>query len=93
MATAIPRLTITYYDDDRSADTVLVGNWEYIQAERKFGIGEMSRGNVDALTYAAFLGAKRARIVDDGVNYDAWAQSVAVVEEVGEGESQAPPAI
>ena len=91
MAT-IPRLKINYYEENRSPDVIVCGQWEYILAERKFGVGAMQAGNVDALCYAAFNGGRRAGIVPEGMGYDAWAQTVVEVEEDGEGESLAPPA-
>lgn len=88
----IPRMRVVYYDADRSADVVVIGQWEVNLAERKFGVGAMQQGNIDAITYAAFLGAKRAGLVPDGTAYDAWASSVAATEEDEPGESEAPPA-
>ena len=93
MASKLPRFRITYYDDGRAPDVVVVGHWEMVLAERKFGVGCAQAGNLDSIMYSAFLGAKRAKVVPDGVDYDAWASTVAVVDEAGEvGESPAPPA-
>jgi hypothetical protein len=90
MGTRLPRFTIGYYDDDRADDVVVVGQWEMTLAERKFGVGCMEQGSMDAITYATFLGAKRCGLVPEGVAYDAWAAGVALIEEAGLGESQAP---
>jgi len=87
----IPKLRITYYDEDRSPDTVLVGHWEMTLTERKFFPGAVSQGSADAIAYLAFMGAKRAGVVGDGIQYDAWAKEVAIVEDVEPGESQTPP--
>ncbi len=90
MAPQIPRMRIDYYDDDRSSDVVPVGQWEVNLAERKFGVGSAREGNLDAITYAAFLAGKRAGVVPDGVGYEAWAAGVCRTEAVEPGESQAP---
>lgn len=85
----IPRLRIVYYDEERCDDVVVCGQWEANLAERKFGEGSVSRGNLDAVTYAAFLSAKRAGLIDTK-DYEAWARDVAMTEAVEPGESQAP---
>lgn len=89
-AVTIPRLRIIYYDEDRAPDVVVCGQWEAILAERKFGEGSVTRGNLDAVTYVAYLGGKRSGIVPDGMDYETWASSVAQTEAVEPGESPAP---
>jgi hypothetical protein len=86
----IPRLRVVYYDG-RPDDVIVCGQWEVNLAERKHGEGSVSRGNLDAITYAAYLGAKRSGAVEDGVSYEAWAPAVAQTEAVEPGESPAPP--
>lgn len=86
MSSAIPRLRITYYDQEKAPDVIFCGQWEATQAERKFGEGSVSRGNLDAVTYAAFLGAQRSGIVPEGTDYEAWARTVALTESVEPGE-------
>ena len=92
MSKQLPRFTIGYYAEDKADDTIVVGQWEMTLAERKFGVGCMGQGSMDAITYAVYLGAKRCGVVADGAGYDDWAAGVAVIEEAGLGESQAPPA-
>jgi hypothetical protein len=91
MGKQLPRFEVAYYDE-RAGDVVVVGQWEMTLAERKFGVGTIAAGSMDAITYAVFLGARRCGLVSDGLGYDQWASEVAVIEEAGEGESPAPPA-
>lgn len=86
----IPRLRIVYYDQDRPPDIVVCGQWEAVLAERRYGEGSVSRGNLDAVTFAAFLGAKRSGSVPDGMDYETWASSVAQTEAIEPGESPEP---
>lgn len=90
MTKDLPRLRIVYYDDERSDDVVIVGQYEVILAERKFGRGAVADGDADAITFAAYEGARRAGVVGEGVAYDAWARSVAMVEALEPGESPTP---
>ena len=84
-------IRIYYYDDERSSDVVAVGGWELVLLQRKYP-GDLT-GNIEANYYLAYLGAKKAGLVADGMSFDAWGQGVALPEEVeGPGESQAPPA-
>lgn len=93
MAARLPKMRVLYYEDDRAPDVIVVGQWELVLAERKYGSGAVTeRRDLDAVTYACYLGAKRAGIVGEGESYEAWAQDVAVTEELEAGESQAPPA-
>jgi hypothetical protein len=91
MAGKLPKMRVLYYDEARTPDTIIVGQWELVQAERKFGTGAVTeRRDLDAITFACYLGARRAGIIADGTAYEAWAQDVAVTEEMEPGESQAP---
>ena len=92
MGKKLPRIKISYYDQDRPEDVVVCAQWELVQAERKFGVGCMEQGNLDAITYAAFLSAQRSGIVGEGLAYDAWASTVALTDMDESGESPAPPA-
>ena len=92
--TSLTRLVVSYYDDS-SPDVVVCGMREFILAERKFGVGAIAASNMDALAYAAYLAAKRSKIVAEGVSYDAWLENVAMIggtEDEAAGESPAPPA-
>lgn len=91
MKKGLPRFKVTYYAEDKADDVVLVAQWEMTLAERKFGVGCIEQGSLDAITFATFMGAKRCGILPDGIDYDAFASTVAQVEEAGLGESQAPP--
>lgn len=86
------RVRIVYYDESRAPDVVVIGQWEAILADRKFGEGAISRGNLDAVTFAAYMGARRCGLISDGQSYDGWAEGVAQTEEAEPGESPAPPA-
>lgn len=90
MAKDLPRLRIVYYDEERADDVVVCGQYEVLLAERKFGRGTVAAGDIDAITFAAYQGAKRAGVVE-GVDYEAFAKSVAQVEAVEPGESPPPP--
>jgi len=88
---ALPRFAVTYYEEERSGDVVLVGQWEMTLAERKFGVGCMEAGSLDAITFATYMGARRCGLVPEGTAYDDWASGVAQIEEAGLGESRTPP--
>ena len=95
MARKIVRYRIEYYDESRSPDVVVVGLWEFTQAERKFGVGCIQNGSLDANLYAAFLGAQRSGLTSD-LPYDTWGAAVAVIDDITDeaaapGESAAPP--
>ena len=89
------RCKVVYYDDARSDDVVLVGAWEIVLAERKFG--KADEHPMEYAMYLGYLGAKRAGLVTDGVGFDAWGADVALVENAepdedgAPGESPAPP--
>lgn len=93
----VEKCKVIYYDEERSDDVVLVGGWEIVLAERKFaGSGDHP---VEYAIYLGYLGAKRAGLVPDGLGFDAWGATVALVENAdpqdsedgGTGESPAPP--
>jgi hypothetical protein len=93
-------IKIFYYDEALSPDVALVGTWEVVQAERKFGHEAIVNGLYECDVFCAYLGAKRGGLVADGIAFDKWATNVAFIEEPeddssedgGSGESQAPPA-
>lgn len=87
----LPRFEVGYYADEQADDVIVVGQWEMTLAERKFGVGTVAAGSMDAITYAVYLGAKRSGLVPEGTSYDAWASTVASIGEAGAGESPAPP--
>lgn len=91
---SLTRLTVSYYDAEIAPDTVICGMREFILAERKFGVGAIAASNMDALAYAAYLGARRSGILEAGVSYDAWLENVAMIagDDENPGESPAPPA-
>lgn len=92
----LPRMRVHYYPDGDGAepatDVVVVGQWELTLSERKYGVGQFKLGNLEAITYATYLSAKRAGIVADNVGFEAWGATVALTEAVEAGESPAPPA-
>lgn len=91
MSARVWRARVHYYDEARSSDTVIGGQWELVMAERKFGVGAMGSGSLDAIAYAVYRAAQRSGLTD-GKDYDAWAAGVSAVEiiEDDSGESQAP---
>lgn len=86
----IPLLKVVYYDEEKADDVVICGQYEAVLADRKFGEGATGRGNLDAVTYAAFLSMRRAKLLADGTDYETFARTVALTEPAGRGESPAP---
>ena len=91
---SLTRLTISYYDETATPDTVFAGFREFVLAERKFGSGAIQAQNMDALGFAAYLAARRSGLVAEGISYDAWLENVAMIagDDENPGESPAPPA-
>lgn len=99
----LPRFRISYYDE-RSPDVVVIGGWEMVLCDRKFGKGTIADPSLEAVFYQAYLGARRAGVLPSGIKFDDWVPTVAMVEPVedpssdedededGQGESPAPPA-
>ncbi len=87
----IPRLRVHYYDEAREPDVILVGSWELALSERKYGPAAVRGEIYEASLYQAYLGAKRAGILDsERESFDQWAPRIALIEEAAEGESQPP---
>jgi hypothetical protein len=92
----IERCIVSYYDEERTPDTVLVGGWEIVLAERKFGLA--NEHPMEYAMYLGYLGAKRAGLTGEA-KFDDWAHDVALVENADAadsedgtpGESPAPP--
>jgi len=87
----IERLRVIYYDEARASDVVTVGGWEIVEVQRKYANSDLE-GKLEPTYFLAYLGARRKHLVADGVGFEAWGADVAMVEEEGPGESQAPPA-
>jgi hypothetical protein len=91
--TKLPRMRVAYYDEaSKSDDVIVVGAWELTLANRKYGDGAIGSGDLEAMLYAVWQGAKRCGVAPANDDFEAWASTVAILEEDGEGESQAPPA-
>ena len=90
----LPKLRIVYYSEEVPPDVVIVGQWEVGQAEGKFDVLEVHQGSVRSLSYQAFLAARRHKLVPEGMTWEKWDASVALIESADDegdsGESQAP---
>lgn len=97
---SVMRMRVTYYDENKSPDLLVCGQWEYLQAQRKFGKSLKEAGESGDLEYMIFVGfraAVRQNLVAEGVTFDEWSTTVMALEqdeekkdETAAGESQAP---
>lgn len=99
---SVMRMDVHYYDEERSSDLIVCGQWEYQQAQRKFNKTLAQAGqdsDLEYMAYVTYLAAKRQRVVEGSVAFDDWASTVMAIEPHedeedgdGAGESPAPPA-
>ena len=88
---ALERFDIVYYDEEKSSDRVVLGLWEFAKAQEKYGVEALNSGDLTAMTYACWWGAKRKGLISGEGDFESWRYEVAGVEPVSSGESPAPP--
>lgn len=92
----LARFRVFYYDEERGPDVVKCGNYEFGQAQEKFGEDAQGSRSITASTFAVWLGARRGKVSGADVAFEEWNKTVALVDpfedDESSGESPAPPA-
>lgn len=87
---SVMRMEVHYYDENRSPDLVICGQFEYLQAQRKYNGKTLAQAgkesDLEYMGYVAYLAAKRMKLVDPGVTYEQWAEGVMALESEDDGK-------
>lgn len=81
---SVMRMRAFYYDESKGSDLLVCGQWEYQQAQRKFGKSLKEAGEQGDLEYMAFVGyraAIRQGLIESSVSFDDWAAGVMALEQ------------
>lgn len=99
---SVMKMTVHFYDEAREPDVVVCGQWEYLQAQRKYGKTLAEAGesaDLEYMSFVTFRAAVRQGLVDSDTSFEQWVQTVVAIEPVedekkdgaqAKGESPAP---